>query len=49
MKHLSDFSKKNRPAWVPKFKMSVFDAMDLIHQSGGLAVLAIGALIEPMI
>jgi predicted metal-dependent phosphoesterase TrpH len=34
------FLKKNRPAWVPKFKMSAASAVQLIHQSGGLAVLA---------
>src|SRR5712671_5517390 len=34
------FLKKNRPAWVPKFKMSAADAMELIHQAGGVAVLA---------
>src|SRR6266850_3369289 len=34
------FLKKNRPAWVPKFKMSAADAMELVHQSGGVAVLA---------
>jgi 3',5'-nucleoside bisphosphate phosphatase len=34
------FLKKNRPAWVPKFKMSAADAMELIHQAGGAAVLA---------
>jgi 3',5'-nucleoside bisphosphate phosphatase len=34
------FLKKGRPAWVPKFKISAKDAMDLIHQAGGLAVLA---------
>jgi 3',5'-nucleoside bisphosphate phosphatase len=34
------FLKKGRPAWVPKYKISAFDAMDLIHQAGGLAVLA---------
>jgi predicted metal-dependent phosphoesterase TrpH len=34
------FLKKNRPAWVPKFKMSAVDAIDLIHKAGGLAVLA---------
>ncbi|MGD1084466.1 MAG: PHP domain-containing protein [Verrucomicrobiota bacterium] len=34
------FLKKNRPAWVPKFKISALDAMALIHQAGGLAVLA---------
>jgi hypothetical protein len=34
------FLKRNRPAWVPKFKMSAGDAIDLIHQAGGAAVLA---------
>jgi hypothetical protein len=34
------FLKKNRPAWVPKFKMSAGDAIELIHQAGGLAVMA---------
>jgi predicted metal-dependent phosphoesterase TrpH len=34
------FLKKNRPAWVPKFKMSAADAIDLIHHSGGVAVMA---------
>lgn len=34
------FLKKNRPAWVPKFKMSAEDAISLIHQSGGVAVMA---------
>ena len=34
------FLKKGRPAWVPKYKISAADAMDLIHQAGGLAVLA---------
>jgi predicted metal-dependent phosphoesterase TrpH len=34
------FLKKGRPAWVPKYKISARDAMDLIHQAGGLAVLA---------
>ena len=34
------FLKKNRPAWVPKFKISAFDAIELIHQAGGLAVMA---------
>ncbi|HSU56048.1 MAG TPA: PHP domain-containing protein [Candidatus Dormibacteraeota bacterium] len=34
------FLKKNRPAWVPKFKMSAGAAIDLIHQAGGLAVMA---------
>jgi 3',5'-nucleoside bisphosphate phosphatase len=34
------FLKKNRPAWVPKFKMSAREAIDLIHLADGLAVLA---------
>ena len=34
------FLKKGRPAWVPKYKISALDAMDLIHQAGGVAVLA---------
>lgn len=34
------FLKKGRPAWVPKYKISALDAMELIHQAGGLAVLA---------
>src|SRR6185295_15479092 len=34
------FLKKNRPAWVPKFKISAVDAIELIHQAGGLAVMA---------
>ena len=34
------FLKKNRPAWVPKFKMSASHAIDLIHEAGGVAVMA---------
>ncbi len=34
------FLKKNRPAWVPKFKMSSHNAIALIHSAGGAAVLA---------
>jgi len=34
------FLKKGRPAWVPKYKISAADAMELIHQAGGLAVMA---------
>src|SRR3954468_11040897 len=34
------FLKKNRPAWVPKAKMSAMQAIELIHQAGGLAVIA---------
>ncbi|HUA67484.1 MAG TPA: hypothetical protein VMA13_02955, partial [Candidatus Saccharimonadales bacterium] len=34
------YLKKNRPAWVPKAKMSALEAIELIHQAGGLAVMA---------
>ncbi len=34
------FLKRNRPAWVPKFKMSAGRAIELIHKAGGLAVMA---------
>ncbi len=34
------FLKKNRPAWVPKAKMSALVAIQLVHQAGGLAVMA---------
>jgi hypothetical protein len=34
------FLKKGRPAWVPKSKMSALDALALIHQANGLAVMA---------
>src|SRR3954470_24519921 len=34
------FLKKNRPAWVPKFKISAADAIELIHSAGGVAVMA---------
>lgn len=34
------FLKKNRPAWVPKFKMSAAHAIELIHAAGGVAVMA---------
>jgi predicted metal-dependent phosphoesterase TrpH len=34
------FLKKGRPAWVPKYKISALDAISLIHQAGGFAVLA---------
>jgi len=34
------FLKKGRPAWVPKAKMSALEAVDLIHQARGLAVMA---------
>ena len=34
------FLKKHRPAWVPKAKMSAREAIELIHEAGGLAVMA---------
>lgn len=34
------FLKRGKPAWVPKFKISAERAIDLVHQAGGLAVLA---------
>ena len=34
------FLKKGKPAWVPKTKMSALEGVDLIHQAGGLAVMA---------
>jgi predicted metal-dependent phosphoesterase TrpH len=34
------FLKRNRPAWVPKFRMSAVDTIQLIHRAGGVAVLA---------
>ena len=34
------FLRKGKPAWVPKFKISALDAIGLIHQAGGLAVMA---------
>ncbi len=34
------FLKKGRLAWVPKSKMSALEAVELIHQAGGLAVMA---------
>jgi predicted metal-dependent phosphoesterase TrpH len=34
------FLKRNRPAWVPKFKMSATNAIELLHQAGGVAVMA---------
>jgi 3',5'-nucleoside bisphosphate phosphatase len=34
------FLKRGRPAWVPKFKMSARDAIVLIHEAAGLAVMA---------
>src|SRR6185503_14705563 len=34
------FLKKGKPAWAPKFKISAPDAIQLIHQAGGLAALA---------
>src|SRR5207244_10386877 len=34
------FLKANRPAWVPKCKISAADAINLIHRAGGVAVMA---------
>lgn len=34
------YLKMNRPAWVPKAKMSTGDAISLIHEAGGVAVMA---------
>lgn len=34
------FLKKGRPAWVPKSKISAMEAIELVHQAGGLAVMA---------
>ena len=34
------FLRKGKPAWVPKFKISAIDAIELIHHAGGLAVVA---------
>ena len=34
------YLKKGRPAWVPKTKMSALESVELIHQAGGLAVMA---------
>src|SRR5204862_4856559 len=34
------FLKKGRPAWVPKKKMSARQGIELVHEAGGLAVLA---------
>jgi predicted metal-dependent phosphoesterase TrpH len=38
------YLKKDRPAFVPKFKMSTARAIELIHRAGGLAVMAHPAL-----
>jgi predicted metal-dependent phosphoesterase TrpH len=34
------FLKKHRPGWVPKHKVSALDAIQLISQAGGVAVMA---------
>ncbi len=34
------FLKKGKPAWVPKFKMCAPEAIALIHEAGGVAVMA---------
>ena len=36
----SSGSWKERPAWVPKAKVSALEGIELIHQAGGLAVMA---------
>ncbi|MCX8156579.1 MAG: PHP domain-containing protein [Verrucomicrobiae bacterium] len=49
------FLKRNRPAWVPKFRMSALETIQLIHRAGGVAVLAHPGLnrsddvIEPLV
>jgi 3',5'-nucleoside bisphosphate phosphatase len=34
------FLKKNRPAWVPKARISALEGIELVHQAGGLAIMA---------
>jgi predicted metal-dependent phosphoesterase TrpH len=34
------FLKRGKPAWVPKFKISATDAIALLHQAGGIVVMA---------
>jgi hypothetical protein len=34
------FLKKGKPAWVPKFRMSALQAIELIQKAGGVAVMA---------
>jgi predicted metal-dependent phosphoesterase TrpH len=34
------FLKRDRPAWVPKAKVAIEDAIALLHNAGGIAVLA---------
>lgn len=34
------YLSEGKPGWAPKFNQSPFEAIDLIHQSGGLAVMA---------
>ncbi|MDB6057305.1 MAG: hypothetical protein JWO95_1149 [Verrucomicrobiales bacterium] len=34
------FLKKHRPAFVPKMRVSALDAIELVHNAGGLAVMA---------
>lgn len=49
------YLKRSRPAWVPKRRISAADAIALIHQAGGLAVMAhpglnrTDAVIEPAV
>jgi predicted metal-dependent phosphoesterase TrpH len=34
------FLRRNRPAWTPKTRIAIADAIQLLHQAGGIAVLA---------
>ncbi|MDE3099145.1 MAG: histidinol phosphatase, partial [Verrucomicrobiota bacterium] len=34
------FLKKGRPAWVPKSKINAMEAIELVQQAGGVAVMA---------
>ena len=34
------FLGRDKPAWAPKYRLPVEEAIDLIHRAGGLAVLA---------
>ncbi len=45
------FLKKHRPAWVPKFKMSALQAIELLHAANGVAVMAHPGLnrLDPLI
>lgn len=49
------YLKQHRPAWVPKFKIHAVEAIELIHDAGGIAIMAHpglnrnDALIPPLI